>query len=125
MSEEPDWKAAADAMVVALIPRLEAGLKKAAETIYDEVLYTAEEHLKDNVQYNIQSAIDSATRQALHDRQALRMCERHREDLFWALKSLIATARAVDAEGDLGARLMAAVDKAATSLDAKFMEPAQ
>lgn len=67
------WEAGADAMVVALMPKLQRALRTAAERLYEEVLDTAEEYLKDNVRYNVQSAIDSANRQALSDRQALRV----------------------------------------------------
>lgn len=116
------WEAGADALVVALMPKLQKALTTAAERLYEEVLDTAEDYLKDNVRYNVQSAIDGANRQAQSDRLRLAKCDEHRQNLFWALKSLIAVARTEDAAGDLGARLMAAVDKAELALDAKQEE---
>ena len=116
------WEEHAATLVTALMPRLDQAILKASERLYEEVLDTAEDYLKDNAIHIIGAAIAAADRQALHDRQALIACDQHREELFWALKALIATARAEDAKGGLGARLMAAVDRAEKTLDAKPQE---
>ena len=85
----PDWSAEADAMVAAMMPRIETALKKASESIYEDVLYTAEEYLKDNVRYNVKSTIDAANRQAQHDRTRAHDLERQRDYLINAARRLL------------------------------------
>lgn len=63
------WDDVGDEVVAAILEKLKPALKKASETIYEDLLYTAQDYLIDNVRWNIRSAIDAAERQALHDRQ--------------------------------------------------------
>lgn len=63
-----EWDEVADEVVAAILERLKPVLKKASESIYDDLLYTAQDYLIDNVRWNIRSTIDAANRQAYADR---------------------------------------------------------
>jgi hypothetical protein len=64
-----EWEDVGDEVVAAILEKLKPALKKASETIYEDLLYTAQDYLIDNVRWNIRSAIDAAKRQARHDRE--------------------------------------------------------
>lgn len=66
--EAQDWEIVGDEVVAAIIEKLKPALKKASEEIYENLLYTAQDYLIDNVRWNIRSAIDAAERQARNDR---------------------------------------------------------
>lgn len=63
------WDAVGDEVVAAVLEKLKPALKKASEDIYENLLYTTQDYLIDNVRWNIRSEIDGAERQAQYDRQ--------------------------------------------------------
>lgn len=66
-----NWESVGDEVAAAILEKLKPALRKASETIYEDLLYTAQDYLIDNVRWNIRAEIDTAKRQALHDRQKL------------------------------------------------------
>lgn len=66
-----EWDDVADEVVAAILEKLKPVLQKASESIYEDLLYTAQDYLIDNVRWNIRSTIDAADRQAFEDRRAL------------------------------------------------------
>lgn len=70
-AEPQQWDAVGDEVVAAILEKLKPALRKASETIYENLLYAAQDYLIDNVRWNIRAQIDAANRQALHDRQKL------------------------------------------------------
>lgn len=63
-----DWEIVGDEVVAAILEKLKPALRKASEAIYEDLLYTAQDYLIDNVRWNIRSQIDAAERQAQNDR---------------------------------------------------------
>lgn len=83
------WDDVGDEVVAAILEKLKPALKKASETIYEDLLYTAQDYLIDNVRWNIRSEIESNKRQALGDRQQLTLQIRKNEELMTALQMIV------------------------------------
>jgi hypothetical protein len=63
------WEAQATEAVAAVEESLRPLLRKASEGIYDDLLFTVQDYLLDNILYNVKSQIAAADRQANSDRQ--------------------------------------------------------
>lgn len=76
MSEQPkahEWSEVGEAVATAALEAFKARapevVRKAAEDLYETILYDAQDYLVDNVTFNIAARIESADRQARLDRQ--------------------------------------------------------
>lgn len=87
MSDGPQqWDSVGDEVVATILEKLKPALKKASESIYEDLFYTVQDYLIDNVRWNIRSTIDAAERQAQNDHVRL---EAEREKVA----ALVATMR--------------------------------
>lgn len=58
--EGGDWTLAADELCRAVEKRVEATARKAAESLYEALLYDTQDHLRENVDYNLKAELDWA-----------------------------------------------------------------
>lgn len=68
---EIEWDDVSKPVLDAIAERLGPLVKRAADDLYERLLYDVQDNLTDNATFNIGSRIASADRQALHDRKAL------------------------------------------------------
>lgn len=88
MSEQPkahEWSEVGNAVATAALEAFKARapevVRKAAEDLYETVLYDAQDYLVDNVTFNIAARIESAERQARLDRERAQKAEKQNADL--------------------------------------------
>lgn len=62
--EQEPWEAAADKVCAAMVKRAPDVLRKAAESLYETMLYDVQDYLRDNVELNLSSQLATAKRQA-------------------------------------------------------------
>lgn len=65
---EHNWDDVAQEVLEAIESKLEKTVRKASESIYEDVHGAILDNLSDNLRFNIQSRVDVADRQARHDR---------------------------------------------------------
>lgn len=108
------WEATATAALEAVKAALEPHLKRASESLYEDLLYTVQDYLLDNVIYNVRQQIAAADRQANLDRRRAAEAEHENE----ALRGVIYRAARVLAEGSISepTRLVDARDMLLTAL---------
>ena len=63
------WEDVADDVTGAIEKAVQPLIKKATDSIYAGLLDATQDYLRDNLAFNIASRIDTAERQAAHDRQ--------------------------------------------------------
>lgn len=63
-------------------------LRSAGDDLYERLMYSVQEYLVDNVAHNLRSDLDSAKRQALHDRQRAMAADALVAELVAPLKRL-------------------------------------
>lgn len=64
-------------------------LRRAADDLYESILYAAQDYLVENTTYNIASRIEAVSRQARLDRQRADRAESDRANLLHALVGLV------------------------------------
>ena len=69
--EGGDWTLAADELCRAVEKRVEATARKAAESLYEALLYDTQDYLRDNVNYDLKAEIEAARGEATRCREAL------------------------------------------------------
>jgi hypothetical protein len=75
-------------VVTVIQARLEPIARKAADDLYADLLYSAQDYFADNVRFNIASKVEAAERQARYDRARAIKAETINADLLAALKAL-------------------------------------
>lgn len=66
------WEEAAEQLCSAVEKRIEGTARKAAESLYEDLLYDTQAYLRENALLNLQSELDSARRAEADAREALR-----------------------------------------------------
>lgn len=67
------WEDVASDVTGAIEKAVQPLLKKATDQIYAGLLDTTQDYLRDNLAFNIASRIDTAERQAAHDRERFKL----------------------------------------------------
>lgn len=84
------WEDHAKAAMAAIEPAIQPRLRKAADDVYADLLYTVQDYLLDNVLHNVRSQIAAADRQANIDRKRAWDAEADAVHLAAALRMCIA-----------------------------------
>jgi hypothetical protein len=115
-AERAAWEGHAEAAIKAVEAAIAPRLKRAAESVYDDLLYTVQDYLLENVLYNVKANIAAADRQALYDRtraaQAERRCDTLQSLLREAVSNYDDDRQSGDLEADWVARARAALQLA-------------
>lgn len=116
---QANWDDVAKEVLEAVEAKLERAVRKASESIYEDVHGAVLDHLTDNLSFNIQSRIDVADRQARYDRvkadQSARATEILRSALFEIKRQIAPLTTQGTAE-----LILATVNKAIAQSDAVF-----
>lgn len=84
-----DWEVAADAITARMLTNAEGVLKRASESVYENMLYDVQSYLRENIDFNLKSELDRARSQEAEAkanleqmRGVLRQCQQARATMI-------------------------------------------
>lgn len=115
-----DFEAVSAGVLEAIRPVVEREMREAANQLYGAAMEAVQDYLSDNVNFNIRSRLNAAEAGRRAEWERAETLTQQRDDLFWALKGLVQTARPPGGVAGADPALMAACEKGERAIEAAF-----